>query len=207
MKGQINRGTEFGDAIYEYALNEKFKTYVEIGTWNGQGSTKCFVDGLLQRKDDAKLHSLETDLDFYNQAKEYWHSQSIIYKNLFSKLKLIHGRVVEGKEIFEEEKVRNYKKFDERYLQWRNHDLNAYETCKNVLSEFPKNIDVLLLDGGEFSTYKEFLILKDRTKIIMLDDTQELKCEQVVTDLESSDEWVCIHSSKDRQGWAMYKKK
>jgi len=210
MGGQINRGTEFGEIIYQLACNRNFNTYVEIGTWNGQGSTKCFIDGLFSRDDISKLISLETDPKFYKQAKDYWKMQSLVYKNLSKKLILIHGRIVENDEIFDEKDIQNFNKplySDEQYYQWLDNDKENYRLCENILDKIPSNIDVLLLDGGEFSTYKEFLILKDRAKIILLDDTKELKCEKVVVDLESSDEWVCAHSSNSRNGWAVYEKK
>ena len=41
MAGQINRGTELGEMIYNLAQDTQYKNYVEIGTWNGEGSTQC----------------------------------------------------------------------------------------------------------------------------------------------------------------------
>ncbi len=46
MAGQINMDSEFGKIIFEYARNTEYKSYLEIGTWNGEGSTNCFIQGL-----------------------------------------------------------------------------------------------------------------------------------------------------------------
>ena len=42
MAGQINRGDFFGDQIFNLSSVKQFENFVEVGTWNGQGSTKCF---------------------------------------------------------------------------------------------------------------------------------------------------------------------
>ena len=67
MAGQVNRGSLFGERIYQYSSNKNFKNFVDIGTWNGQGSTKCFADAILKRSDDSSLYSLEANIEFYNQ--------------------------------------------------------------------------------------------------------------------------------------------
>ncbi len=46
MPGQINNNTEFGQILYDLSCNKEYTSYVEIGTWDGQGSTKCIMDGL-----------------------------------------------------------------------------------------------------------------------------------------------------------------
>ena len=43
--GQIKAGSRMGILISEYASNSKYKRYLEIGTWNGRGSTFCFYNG------------------------------------------------------------------------------------------------------------------------------------------------------------------
>ena len=47
---------------------------MEIGTWNGLGSTKCFQQGFVERGDLAgvRLVSLECNADKCNQAKELY---------------------------------------------------------------------------------------------------------------------------------------
>lgn len=40
MSGQINRGSQLGELIFNLVKNKDYKKFLEIGTWNGQGSTK-----------------------------------------------------------------------------------------------------------------------------------------------------------------------
>lgn len=39
--GQINLNTKFGKLIKKYLEDDNIKSILEIGTWNGFGSTKC----------------------------------------------------------------------------------------------------------------------------------------------------------------------
>ena len=184
MSGQINRGTFFGDQIYSLSFNNNFKNYVEVGTWNGQGSTKCFMDALLQRNDESTLYSLEANAEFYNQAKRYWDPLVLTVRTITPKLHLLYGRIIEAGELVSAEEVLTHSRFHQHpWLQWRNRNIKEYGQCENVIHQLPAEIDVLLLDGGQFSTRAEFHRLKDRTKIVLLDDTQSFKTERAREDM------------------------
>ena len=180
MAGQINRGTFFGDQVYNLSLNKNFKNYVEVGTWNGEGSTKCFVDALLQRNDESALYSLEANIEFYEQARRYWDPLMATSRSLAPKLHLLYGRIIEAEELVTAEEVQGHPRF-------------------------PPEIDVILLDGGQFSTRSEFNKLKDRTKIVLLDDTLSFKTDKVREDiLKDPDSWTVIFDNiADRHGWFM----
>ena len=49
--GQINLGTERGQIIKDLASMPTVRTIVEIGTWNGYGSTQCVLEGIKDKKD------------------------------------------------------------------------------------------------------------------------------------------------------------
>lgn len=193
MSGQINRGSVFGEIIYEYASNVKYKKFLEIGTWNGQGSTKCFIDGLLNRDDDYSFISIEASRNFYEIA--CYHNSEF----LSEKIKIFHGRITEIDELIHSD-ITGYKK------QWLDDDIANYNTCPNIFDEIKQQYDVVLLDGGEFSTFAEFTKLKDLTTILMLDDIKELKNTAVVNSLNSDGEWKIIIESDDRNGFAVYEK-
>ncbi len=120
MPGQINNNTEFGQILYDLSCNKEYTSYVEIGTWDGQGSTKCIMDGLLSRKDLSILYSLETNKKFYDIACDYWAPQLAMYR--VPKLNLISGRIVEATDISSVEDIQKYDEYDYRYLDWRSED-------------------------------------------------------------------------------------
>jgi hypothetical protein len=43
---------DFSNEIIKYASDLQYKTFLEIGTWNGLGSTKAFSKGFMNRTDD-----------------------------------------------------------------------------------------------------------------------------------------------------------
>lgn len=194
MSGQINRGSRFGEIIYSYASNPEYKNFLEIGTWNGQGSTRCFIDALLNRTDNYVFVSIEASENFYQQAYEF-------NKNVLSdKIKILHGRIVEENELI-------HRNISDHRKGWLEEDINNYNECKNIWDEINNYYDVVLLDGGEFSTFSEFKKLKDKTKVFLLDDIREIKNTDVVAYLSSSSEWEEVMSANERNGFSVFKKR
>mgnify|MGYP003125353340 CR=1 FL=1 len=205
MSGQINRGSKLGELIFNFASNTDYKVYVEIGTWNGQGSTLCFRQGLETRDDDWSFFSFESDENFYRQAESF-------HGKIDAKFNLIYGRIIEPEDMMSldspvvKEHYENHV-HESIHTRFFNHDYGAYGKCTNKLHLLEDlEIDVLLLDGGEFSTYAEFEILKDRAKIIILDDTTELKTKHVHAALISDSDWDCLLESSERHGYSMHRR-
>ena len=42
-RSQINIESDFGKIIFDLAKMSENLTFIDIGTWNGLGSTKCFI--------------------------------------------------------------------------------------------------------------------------------------------------------------------
>lgn len=194
MPGQINLDSEFGKIIYEYACSKEYKSYMEIGTWNGQGSTRCFIDGLLTRDDDYSFISLEACPDFYSEATSF--NRDV----LSDKIQILHGRIVDDDDLT----MRDLTPVEETWLAG---DRNNYRTCRNIWDSIPHNHDVVLLDGGEFSTLAEFNKLKNGVSVLLLDDTKCLKNRVVLQELNLYNHWELLMSSEDRNGFAVYRRK
>jgi hypothetical protein len=195
MSGQINRGSELGEIIYSYAKNVEYKSYLEIGTWNGQGSTKCFIDGLLTRDDNYSFLSLESSYVFYRQAIDYYGANQ-----LPNNIQILHGKIIDNQDLINTE-INDHRK------KWLEEDLKNYSMCNNLWYLLNKMYDVVLLDGGEFSTFAEFIKLKDLTRILILDDTKEIKNSGVVKYLKNKDrEWKTIIDSNCRNGYSVYER-
>lgn len=165
--GQITTDTPIGLFLMNTSRNPLVKTVVEIGTWDGMGSTYCIFQGLSQNDTESRRFlSLEADPNMYTSAYQQWKDK------LPTWMLLVHGRVIESSEMDSFNLTTQEK-------EWFAHDIAAMETCPNVLGSVPSQIDLLLLDGGEFSTQAEFYSLMPRSKIIVLDDTQCRKCKKI----------------------------
>ena len=169
--GQIELGTPFGNILYDLCKsNTEIKTVVEIGTWHGMGSTKCLLQGLMDSgKPDSLFISIEANKKMYDVATNCWKGI------LPSWAKLVHGRVVDITEL--DNTNLGYQHPDEH--SWFEEDKAAMLSCPDVTGDLPSKIDLLFLDGGEYSTHAEFLKLKDRASLILLDDTTARKCKTI----------------------------
>jgi hypothetical protein len=69
--------------------------------------------------------------------------------------------------------------------------------------------EVVLLDGGEYMTFFEFLKVKEFCKVLILDDTNVKKCKQIVEILSQENSgWKLIdYSYYERNGWHVFEKK
>jgi hypothetical protein len=94
------------------------------------------------------------------------------------------------------------------FKHWNEVDILNMKKCNLFLNrpELPSIFDVILLDGGEFTTYFEFQILKDKCKILMLDDINVDKCTLIVKEIESDPSWKIIKKENTRNGFLIAEK-
>ncbi len=195
--GQITKDCKMGQYLIEAARNSELSTFLEVGTWNGLGSTRCIIDGLLQRPSYAKpyvFYSLECNTDKCQIAKEmYKHISNVHILNevFFNNMPLdIHNIFPEINENLENQ---YYNKIDFINMQDKPIFLNR--------TDLPDIFDLVLLDGGEYTTWYEYLAIKDRCKILALDDTNVTKCKRIVEDLKAQPRrWQIILEDNERNG-------
>ena len=70
----------------------------------------------------------------------------------------------------------------------------------------PEIFDVVLLDGGEFTTYYEYQLLKNRCKILMLDDVKSDKCRLIAQEIVSDPTWKIVKQGDVRCGYLIAEK-
>ena len=202
MTGQINRGSFLGDYIYNLINDKNIINIVDIGTWNGMGTTKCIYDSIVDfYKIEYNVFSLEADPDFYNLA----------LSNL-PKLKnfnILLGRIIEKEDLLNLDELDNsffISASIEVQKNWLSSDLKNYSKIPNVLNLIPDKIDLLILDGGEYSSYAEFLKLKDRINYLILDDTNVVKNFKVSEIIRNDTSYEVLIDSKERNGFMIAKK-
>jgi len=203
--GQITTKSEEGQKIIEL-LKEKsekeIKTIVEIGTWNGLGSTVCILDGIKGKQ--VTFWSLECNKDKIEAAREYLHSR------IDNRVKLVWGSIIEQEdELHNEEYMDNFPILAENgnEKRWFIDDLMNCRNGAKILHRLPEKIDFLLLDGGEYTTLYEFNKLFSRcSAYIALDDVNADKCREVRRILKGNAEWQEICYIENRNGFSIFKK-
>lgn len=166
--GQITINSEFGSVLYDFCKNHpSVKSVVEIGTWDGMGSTHCIINGLAESsKSGIAFVSLESNAEMHSTATKSWEGK------LPSWAVLCHGRIVGEKDM-------DSSNLTPQEQGWFAEDVQALGSCPDVTDLIPESIDLLLLDGGEFTTYSEFCKLESRTKLFFLDDINSRKCKAI----------------------------
>jgi hypothetical protein len=193
--GQITLDSIIGKHLYHYAKSTKYNSYLEIGTWNGLGSTKCFVEGFNNRQDSLyTFYSLECNTDKYLVAKDLYKNieninilNEVLLNNMPSDIYNIFPELLENKD----------------YNYWNNIDFQNMENKNLFLNRqnLPEIFDIILLDGGEFTTWYEYNLIKDKCKILILDDTNTSKCKKIKEEIiQNKDIWKIIINSNERNG-------
>lgn len=193
--GQIKLTEHFGQWVSKYAADTRFSRYLEIGTWNGRGSTCCFYNGFCQRTDSPRLQSYEIFTQRVEEANALW-------KRVPS-IRIIHGRVLQNNECPVYEVVKGIHPVIN--AEWHAEDIRNFWTCEYVAPESP---EVVLLDGAEYLTYFEFEKFRhmDSIRVFMLDDIVTAKNPHAYAVLSESPEWKCVASGTDRNGWAVFER-
>lgn len=189
--GQITRNKTFGNEIYKVSKIQKYKTYLEVGTWCGLGTTKCLLDGIIVR-DDAKLISLESNRFFHETTNKYWSKYFDNYNIDKNKFKLYYGSLI------------SYDGIQDDFITDGGQTKETYDYAQDVknapIITIDEKIDVLCLDGGHSTTYKEWNKFKDEIKMIILDDTKTSKTRVILTEIFNSPLWQVVYTSNDRNG-------
>ena len=126
MEGQINLGTPFGNEIYNICKNTTYKTFCEIGTWNGRGTTRCVVQAIIDKENSEHniFWSVEADPKFYDLAVNFYSDKY----NSF--LHLLKG-TVNTKGVMTREEVQNHPLFQSIYGHYVLHYDTEYNSFKN----------------------------------------------------------------------------
>ena len=161
-----------------------------------RGSTVCFAAGFQGRRDSPILQSLEIQPARIQEAAELW--------KFTPSIRIMHGR------ILPDEKTPTFEVVSaihtDIHRDWHHEDLNHFKNSPYIsMSEF--NPEVVLLDGGEYITYFEYLEVKGTARVLMLDDTAVAKCKRIVEELNADPAWSCVAGSfTERNGWHVFER-
>jgi hypothetical protein len=196
MPGQINRGSLLGELIFNLVSQPDVNIVIEIGTWNGLGSTMCVIDGLTG-KNNSRFISIESSPKMYEEALEN--------VGAIPSVDLWLGRIIEPDNI-------PIMALSPIQKSWLLEDINNYKKVPNVLEKLPQKADLIIFDGGEFTSELEFNIISRRATYVILDDTNDamgtIKFATIRKKiLEGQTEFVLVQDNlSDRNGWLFAKK-
>ena len=162
--GEILNTNERGLLLREACNNDGVFSVVEIGTLDGTGSTSVIIEAL-QNKTDSRvsLLTIEAHSSAYELAKHNIGNPSI-------SVSVFHGC------LLDQDSPLMLIALSDIEQQWLNRDVaDRFESAPNLLREIPLFFDLLVLDGGEFTTFNDYLKLRNRTRFLYLDDIRVRK--------------------------------
>ena len=203
--GEINADDKFGAYIIAIVKALNLKTNLEIGSWDGTGSTKCFIEGM---KDfpEKSLTCIEIVKEKYdhlvNNVKEY------PWVKCYNKSSIDCNKIIEFgfQKMWSSPFNPIHRFFDapdvEQVRVWYNEDVDLMKKYPCGFLEADKTIyDAVLIDGGEFTGFFEFELLKHRTNVFFLDDTfKSYKTLKANIMLSEDIEWDCLADEKSWEG-------
>jgi hypothetical protein len=206
MEGQ-HRSTKFGETIFLIASEENGpKKWIEVGAWNGKGTTLCLLNGIQQRdsNEGVEIISYEADPFMYQIAKE-----NLEYHPYFgNSFHLIFGRLPCSACFLSSEVLDSSEK-----AKGGHYFLN-FERERHIFqrsSQVPPTIiaDAVILDGGEYTGRFDWDALdKTNLQYIFLDDVGIFKHKSIYKELMASNDWLLFEEKKDElNGWAIFKRR
>ena len=206
--GEINESDRFGSAIISTVEKYNLQKILEIGSWDGTGSTQCFIKGMVRLKKPS-LTCIEVKSDRYKQLVEN--------TKKYPWIKCVNQTTISLKALIDNDfevlwnGPYNHIKSDKHTVNnWYNQDINEISKYDSGFLETDKTYyDGIMIDGSEFFGYSEYLLVKNRCKVLFLDDYYSaFKTRRIAEELYKDNNWICIDGDKyTRNGFAIFVKK
>ena len=208
--GEVSKNDLFGSSIIKIIKEHSVSSMLEIGSWDGTGSTSCIIEAMSEMSsksltcleiDNVKFNDLVNNTSRYDWIKCF-NESSISYESLIYK---------DFDKIWDSPFNNLPRHFNpkETVRGWFTRDVNNLKNTKIGFLERDKSFyEGVLIDGGEFTGYSEYSLVKDRTNFLFLDDFYHgFKTRQIAVELFQSSEWECLAHDKDtRNGFIIFKR-
>jgi len=209
---------EFHATLKKYASREDLKTFLEIGSSSGGGSTDAFVNGIRQRADanEVRLFCMEVSrIRFKELARHYaaedfvrcYNISSIAAHELPSQEEVIHfySTTQTALNNYPLETVLGWLRQDIEYIRSSGSDINGIRLIKQA--NHIQHFDMVLIDGSEFAGERE-LHETMGARVIALDDVNAFKCWNAYqTLLHTTHYELKEHNFSLRNGYAVFERR
>lgn len=209
---------EFHANLKRYASRQDLKTFLEIGSSSGGGSTDAFVTGIKHRNDssEVRLFCMEVSRTrFKALAKHYkaddfvrcYNISSVAANELPSKEEVInfYNSTRTTLNNYSIEIVLDWLRQDLEYIKNSGSDVNGIRLIKQA--NHIENFDMVLIDGSEFTGERE-LYETTGAKVIALDDVNAFKCWNAYQMLLHTTNYeLKEHDFSLKNGYAIFERK
>lgn len=200
--GQIHKNTALGKALIQLIVSDLSITrVVDVGCWNGLGTTLCVMEAMMMRKKALSCVAIESNRAMWEKAVNNWK-----FKVAPEHLQIAYGRF--GSTVMSRSEIENhplFSKVKDHYSLWYDQDIKDYTTCRTI--QVQGEVDLVILDGGEFCGKGDLeTALKLNPTYLVLDDVEVMKnCENAIALGKMG--WEMIFHSRERNGSVIFKRK
>jgi len=206
---EITMHCKFGRAVFRAVRSYSLRKILEIGSFDGDGSTQVLAVAMapLPGRDLTCLEMREDR--FSNLLRNTSHlpwvkavrASSIAWESFTAKdfdKDVWPGFGDLPKDVYD--RVKSWWVDDVRHIK---------QETQGFLEQTKNGFDAALIDGGEFSGFDEFRLLKDRVDCFFLDDVfHAFKNRRVYEVLLASTDWRAVFIDRaDRNGTAIFVRK
>ena len=167
---EVTRQDSFGRAIFRTIRDYGFRSVLELGSFDGDGSTQVLIKALATAS-DPRLVCLEAAPERFKNLESNTRAYPWV-KNVCASTISPSSFTLADFDVDVWNSPHNHLEFPyEQVKGWWEEGLQYLATIDNgYLDTVDENFDAVLIDAGEFCGYDEFRLVKDRTKCLMLDD-------------------------------------
>jgi hypothetical protein len=189
--------------MFDFAKSEHCSVAVDIGTFSGMGSLRGIINGFLHKdRSNCTIHSFETNKERAEEAlKRYKRSP---YDMSFLKIHI--GRISKDGFLPMNQALLhpNYQGI-KGLIGFYPEEKAVYDAAEYVGDVLPETVDMVCMDGGEFSAPGDWDTIKCRNpKLIVLDDIFVFKNYFIHEELMKNKDYTCIFSAPIRNGISVF---
>ncbi|HEY3432098.1 MAG TPA: glycosyltransferase family 1 protein [Rhodocyclaceae bacterium] len=209
---------DFYKLLHSLASRPELKTFLEIGSSSGAGSTHAFVSALKARPDadQTRLYCMELSTERYTALKAAYadcnfvkvYNQSSVSMEEFpseQEVAFFYANTRTTLNTYPVEQVISWLRQDLEYMKQSGLTRNGIEVIKS--ENGLKHFDMVLIDGSEFTGEAEMYHTMG-AKIIALDDVNSHKCFNVYRMLSNHVNYALTHQNFElRNGYAVFERR
>jgi predicted O-methyltransferase YrrM len=219
FQSEIVSGDPLFTLIAKLVVEHKPKSILEIGSATGLGSTQAFIAGIMSAGIDkkCKLYCLEANPERYAELVK--NTAGLKFVKPINACSVPVDQMMSDEDIdafmtkgyahnitrfYSRETVKGWRADEIAMITSSGIQQNGIELAR---AKNKGSFDMVLIDGSAFTGAADFAGVSDSRAIIM-DDTMDIKCHGVVTDILYGGEFELIAEDREqRNGFEAFKRR
>jgi predicted O-methyltransferase YrrM len=206
MPAEITTDDPFGKAIAAVMAQGGFTSVLEVGSYDGQGSTQVFIESL-RGAASPRLVCIEANPARYRELQQRVAAYPWVTAVCRSSVSLASMTPQDFDRDVWQSPYNGLQYPREVVAKWWSESRWTLACAgQGYLESTTDTFDVALIDGDEFTGYDDYRLIKNRVRCLMLDDAfNAFKCHRANRELAADPAWFPVWcDSTVRNGAAIW---